>query len=287
MPMNLNCTDVNAKPATSPMKINYKNTALSVLEGDSDNIGLPEPHKPMTEHEKQQFGNSVLSALKSNADLFNRKVQYVSESFFDAYEKGRHKLINIFYKEEIEESGTFVWSGGSFTHTTFYFLKTYTQDGIWKVDYMFLQFSKHSKNDFKNIDVCIAETDESFREFIYKGHYENGLDRTHYLSFLVTFICFIKHVELQTKIIPAKRKDTHIGVKYVNETNNNIEVLDSTWFTNIVRSEGFAVRGHFRFQAMGKNHSERKLIWIADFEKEGYERKAKKLMHAENSIETI
>jgi hypothetical protein len=51
--------------------------------------------------------------------------------------------------------------------------------------------------------------------------------------------------------------------------------LDSTWFTTIVRSEGFKVGGHFRMQPFGKNLSDRKLIWISPFDKNGYTRKAK------------
>lgn len=257
------------------MKINYKNTALNLLNKFDEEISIPEANVPMTEMENKRFGISVVQAIEKSADLFNKNIQYISQPFMEAYFKGKHKLANVFDKEELEKSGTFIWQGGSFTHTTFYYLKTWIQDGIWMADYSLVQFSKHAQNDFKALDVCISGDGETEKTFIWKGHYDNGFDHTHYFAFLVSFICFIKYVELETKIVLPKRKENHIGVKYVNETNRKIEILDSTWFTTIIRSEGFGVRGHFRFQVSGKERSERKLIWISDFEKTGYTRKAK------------
>ncbi len=257
------------------MKINYKNTALNLLEKWDEEVNLPEPHKPMTEIEKKLFGKSLLEGLVSSADLFNSNIRYVSQPFIQAYLKGRHKLADVFDKEEMDEGGTFIWQAGSYTHTNFYYIKTSGTGDDWQAEFIFIQFSKHAQNDFKSIDVCVTTNEDSDKTFIWKGHYDNGCDHTHYLSFLVTFLCFIKHVELETKIIKAEKKDYHAGIKYVNETKRSIEILDSTWFTTIIRSEGFKVGGHFRLQPFGKDRSQRKLIWISDFEKQGYTRIAK------------
>lgn len=257
------------------MKINYKNTALNLLEKWDEEVNIPTPHREMSEEDKKKFGRSLLEGVENASDMFGNKVQYVSQSFIEAYQKGKHKLADIFDKEEMEECGTFIWQLGSFTHTNFYSLKTWIEDGVWKADYVFIQFSKAAKNDFKSVDVCISGLGDVEKTFIWKGHYDNGFDHGYYFSFLVTFICFIKHVELETKVIQPQKKDFHIGTKYVNETKKKIEVLDSTWFTTIVRSEGFDVRGHFRFQVSGKGRSERKLVWVNGFEKTGYTRKAK------------
>lgn len=257
------------------MKLTYRNTALSLLDKWDEEINLPDPHKPMTEIEKKTFGRSVLVNLENHGHLFKDKIQYISQPFIEAYQKGKHKLADVFDKEEMDEHGTFIWQAGSFTHTNFYYVKSKIENGEWSADYMFLQFSKHAKNDFKSIDVCVSGFGDVEKTFIWKGHYDAGHDHTYYFAFIVSFLCFIKHVELETKIIKAEKKDFHIGTKYVNETKTNIEVLDSTWFTTIVRSEGFKVGGHFRMQPCGKDMAERKLIWISPFEKNGYTRKAK------------
>lgn len=51
--------------------------------------------------------------------------------------------------------------------------------------------------------------------------------------------------------------------------------MDSKWFTNLVKSDGFKVRGHFRFQPKKKDGVwTKELIWINEFEKSGYNREA-------------
>ncbi|MBE7174697.1 MAG: hypothetical protein INR73_29270 [Williamsia sp.] len=89
------------------------------------------------------------------------------------------------------------------------------------------------------------------------------------------FIQFLKHCPIQTKELTARKKARLYDCKYVNQTDLTIQVLNSTWFTNLVKSEGFNVRGHFRWQRHGPNNSLLKLIWINEFEKSGYTMAAK------------
>ena len=52
--------------------------------------------------------------------------------------------------------------------------------------------------------------------------------------------------------------------------------IDCSWFREIVRREGFMVRGHFRLQPYKKNGEwTKKLIYIEPFQKHGYTRRAK------------
>lgn len=64
--------------------------------------------------------------------------------------------------------------------------------------------------------------------------------------------------------------------KYFNETKSPIEILDSSWFTTIIRTEGFGVTGHFRLQPYGPGRTMKKWVYINDYEKHGYVRRAKK-----------
>lgn len=261
------------------MRINYKNTALSFLEKFDEEINIPTGHVPMTKEQDRAFGLSVMEGLRQSADLFKNNIQVVSEPFMEAYNKGKHKLADIFDKEEVCESGTLIWSFGSWTHTTFYSINTSGFNDDWKCEYLMIQFSKHSHNDFKSIDVCVSATEKEEKTFIWNEHYKNGFNNSYYMSFLVSFILFKKYVELETKMLPPNKKEKHVGIKYLNETKYNVEILDSTWFTTIVRSEGFEVSSHFRFQPCGRNMSDRKLVWIKSFEKTGYTRRAKILIN--------
>lgn len=62
--------------------------------------------------------------------------------------------------------------------------------------------------------------------------------------------------------------------KITNTHNRTVFVVDSSWNKIIVRTDGFAVRGHFRLQPCGTAMIDRKLIWINAFEKHGYKRRA-------------
>lgn len=94
----------------------------------------------------------------------------------------------------------------------------------------------------------------------------------------LSIITFKQFAEIETKEIGGRDYPKRMkigGEKYLNESDRQINVLDSRWFTESVRGEGFAVSGHFRLQAYGEGRRERKLIYIDDFVKEGYTRKAK------------
>lgn len=66
-------------------------------------------------------------------------------------------------------------------------------------------------------------------------------------------------------------------------TINGIRFLDASWYTTIVRKEGFGVRGHFRLQPCGPHRSDKKLIYIHEYQKNGYVRRAKLLKEKENN----
>lgn len=95
---------------------------------------------------------------------------------------------------------------------------------------------------------------------------------------LLAILTFKQYAEIETKIIGGVKypKKTMIAKqKYLNATDKPINILDSKWFIKTVRTEGFGVDGHFRFQACGKGLKERKLIYIHDFKKDGYTSRAR------------
>jgi hypothetical protein len=98
------------------------------------------------------------------------------------------------------------------------------------------------------------------------------------LSAILSAELFINFAEVETKVMKPNTQiwdDKMVRAIYNNKTRNDITVIDSTWYTNLISSGAFKVRGHFRLQPCGPNNSKRKLTWINEFEKEGYNRKAK------------
>lgn len=97
-----------------------------------------------------------------------------------------------------------------------------------------------------------------------------------YLNGILLAVWFIKNCEVDTKIIAPKEKFRDSGVKYFNESKSSFTVLNCNWFTDLIRNTPFLVKGHFRWQVHGEKNTKRKLIWIDEFEKSGYSRKAQK-----------
>lgn len=90
-------------------------------------------------------------------------------------------------------------------------------------------------------------------------------------------IVFKRYVNVETVIVnkdnPTAKLNSH---KYTNKSKFPITVIDSTWYRNIIRTEAFGVRGHFRLQPHGEGMQKRKLKWISPYTKNGYSRHAKK-----------
>jgi hypothetical protein len=85
--------------------------------------------------------------------------------------------------------------------------------------------------------------------------------------------------QVEIKEVSSRSKIKDINCKYVNDTNSTIKFLDSKWYTTLVKSDAFNVSGHLRWQPKKVNGEwTKELIWIEDFQKKGYIRKASKLL---------
>lgn len=103
----------------------------------------------------------------------------------------------------------------------------------------------------------------------------------------------IKKFFIFLEYAPVENKELFI----VNENNSNkkfklpkskaitktkINYIDCNYFTNLFVKGDFKVSGHFRLQPVGAKREKKKLIWIKDFNKTGYTRKAKILKDRES-----
>lgn len=85
---------------------------------------------------------------------------------------------------------------------------------------------------------------------------------------------FLEYAETETIILDSAQKKSYKaiigGEKMTSRNGLPLKIIDSKYFRNIIRTEGFKVRGHFRMQPYGPGLSKKKLIWIDEFEKNGY-----------------
>lgn len=101
------------------------------------------------------------------------------------------------------------------------------------------------------------------------------------INYMKLLLYFIKNCEVETKVVNPKEKYRTATDKHYNETKTPFTILDCNWFTTLIRETGFKVTGHYRWQPYGAGMKFRKLIWIDEFDKEGYVRRAK--IEKENS----
>jgi hypothetical protein len=97
-----------------------------------------------------------------------------------------------------------------------------------------------------------------------------------YLNTFMVSLYFIHNCDIEQKVLEPKAKCVQSGEKHYNESNSDLIILDCRWFTELIRNTPFHVKGHLRWQAHGENRNKRKLIFISDFEKQGYRSKSKK-----------
>ena len=96
-----------------------------------------------------------------------------------------------------------------------------------------------------------------------------------YHDMVLDYLCLrqyadVEIVEIKTRVKKKIKKQN----KTLEITENGLSyfTFDSKWYTEVCNNNDFIVSGHFRFQ----NYSDgsRKLIWINEYTKHGYHRKA-------------
>lgn len=263
------------------MKISYRNQAvLKMLQTHS--LG------PISIHVQDQ--NSLTDDLlaefgklwKLNSDSFNKNIKVLSMPFAQAVLESGDKLISgdLIDKAFLENTaGTIIINGrticysfekinDSVTELIYFLFKKNPTEAPELRSFIYMQLD--ASNSSANTQTYFAKSG------IYQGNLELSIEV--YTKLLVATLNFIKYADIQVKMLPAKKITKEISCKYVNDTDSNIQFLDSTWFTTLIKSDSFKVRGHFRLQPKKKDGEwTKELIWIHDFVKTGYITPARKL----------
>lgn len=96
-----------------------------------------------------------------------------------------------------------------------------------------------------------------------------------YIDMVLDYLCLRQWAEVQLKRVSTIiKKEVKKNKKTQVVTTAGLEyfIFDSKWYTEISNDEAFQVSGHFRLQPYGDGS--RRLIWINEFTKKGYHRKA-------------
>jgi len=261
------------------MKISYRNyPILEKLHNGS--LGII----PMFEKDKIFFDlhcKGFVRNWKFYRENFQQEINVISKPFYEASIKAEKKLLQLWGDIIVNDTSDFDVKGcylcGEFVYMIDYKVKKGSEDN----EIAFYMFDKKG--------IPLAMFIDSAKYEIYQNGWISscfsvGSNPTEIQTWLygkiakvIVFRMFKTYAEVETKIIQPNSNVKAIDCKYVNDTKLKLTYLDSKWFTNLVKSDGFNVRGHFRLQPKKKEGKwTKELIWINDFEKSGYTSVAKK-----------
>ena len=265
------------------MRINYKNwPVLKGLKDFNKLLSIRKNYDELKERGSDYF----------NLPIFRNNISCIRKTFEEDTYKNKEKLWDLFeneilindkFKIEFEHSGIFLKSNRA---VWYYFnkkRKVYTVD-VFLIDGAFCGSAAIMKEHEESDNLALFTKPNKSHLSIF----ENKVDINHSLEselrMAILNVMFRQFTDIKTKHLKPNEKhvDKKLGHKDLNETDFDITILDSTWYTNLIRSEGFKVTGHPRLQPCKEDGEwTYKLIWINEYMKHGYARTAKKLTQEE------
>lgn len=260
------------------MKISYSNYPIleKLYKGSLGNMPLFHTDKKFFDI----YGSAFVNNWKFNCKYFQNEINVISIPFYEATVKAEKSLVDLWEDIVLNDSADFDIKGcyimGDFVFMINYEVKKGSEDNelfLYMFDKqgiplaMFNDSSKYKiyQNGWISSCFSIENKPTEIQDWImYK------------FRDIVILRMFKTYADVETKIIPPNSKIKDIDCKYVNDTKLKLTYLDSKWFTNLVKSDGFNVRGHFRLQPKKENGRwTKELIWISEFQKSGYTAKAR------------
>jgi len=244
---------------------------------------------PIFESDKlffDKYGHVFVNVWKQYCNSFAENINYVSAPFYHAASENKEKLLPV-YADILQDQANYRLNG-TFIAGFLVFMIDYKlikgNDDFYLTLYIFTETGVPVL--FYNNRYDSTKTDNTYfgwisaflgKQLSVSPSYDNKIKEMIFLHvwWVVLFDMFKTYASVETKHLPAKSIVKDVNCKYINETDISITHLDSTWFTNLIKSDAFKVRGHFRLQPIKKDGKwTRELIWINEFKKNGYTRKA-------------
>jgi hypothetical protein len=255
------------------MKIGYKNYPIleKLKNGSLGNMPLFEKDVLFF----NLYGDQFVKNWKFYRKGFEHEINIISNPFFEASIKSEKQLLELYGDIVGNDTSDFDVKGCYLIDKFVYMIDYEVRKGNENHEIAFYMFDKKG--------IPLAMFVDSAKHEIYQNGWvsscfsvnNNPLEIRNFIYYhigqIVIFRMFKTYAEVETKIILPNSKQKTIHCKYFNDTSFKLNFLDSKWFTNLVKSDGFTVRGHFRLQPKKKDGKwTKELIWISEFEKTGY-----------------
>ena len=210
-------------------------------------------------------------------------IYLLSRNFLRVFHRAYNKLIRAFADEKIqlEQPVRCVMIRRIEEHTLVQLIEASQSEGAKVVGSVLSLMPGMQAMEYAHAHVDRGEwVLDGYSIFAQKNPFTKDMDHETFNAVwasVIGLLLYMQYGEITTSRvsgIPAKkqsRRKADLGL--------DITHVQSTWLENVVREKGFAVSGHFRMQPVGQGRKDRKLIWINDFEKHGYNRSADRWKH--------
>ena len=265
------------------MKLSYRSYP-ALIYADKANLDRVQKHARMVYDMKKRDTSMSLEdrnllwteeQIICNRLMLNKPIYFISDTFLDAVEKNEEKLCDL-----VNNNWEMIRDGAEncimVTHHKHLFLQHRLDDN------RILFIIQHIEGTTRH---CLEfKLNDGGYNIIFTMDAEEAMRQT---RVMLKIIMFKKYATVELETIKAGKKKEVKNVergKVINEMGIDVTMLDSTWFREIIRNEGFKVRGHFRLQPCKDENGEwtRKIIYIEEFEKHGYHRRAKMEIEKDN-----
>lgn len=240
---------------------------------------------PIYEKDKNLFFSQIGTLFVNNWKFYHKsfktEINIISKPFSEASNKAENKLLQLFHDITVNDTADFDVKGTYIIGDFVCMIDLEMRKGQENIELAFFVFDR--------IGIPIAFYIDSAKYKIYQNGWissilpiENNFTLIqnwiyYEMGKIVIYKMFKSYAEVETKIIPPNSKVKSGYSKYVNDTDLKLTYLDSKWFTNLIKSDSFNVRGHFRLQPKKINGEwTKELIWINEFQKNGYNAPARK-----------
>jgi hypothetical protein len=134
---------------------------------------------------------------------------------------------------------------------------------------------QHASNGIFYYLWGIKKTDDGYRLNFPPDERNEDFDND--MMEFVRLLIFTELTDVETVHLgPNQSSGTKKQGKYLNNSNKNIRVIDSSWNKILIKGQTFSVSGHIRLQPYGPGMKYRKPIFIDEYDKDGYTRNALK-----------
>ena len=245
---------------------------------------LKDPYKGFTEYPSFRFSKDKIHYIQGSMTFFENPyyaptIWTASKNFIEASSRAQTSLKSLILRDAAEKklvsySGVYILG-----NTVYFYVFAFCDFGKPDICFIIETDAKGTLLNYAHTSIGGMYGDDNIlHSYGVKGLYK-GLTEKEYMTkwtwHILGLIAFKKYAQVEIVESKARTKIHAQGCKYLNETDLDIEYLDSKWFTSLVNSKGFKVGGHFRLQPKKKEGEwTKELIWINDFEKKGYNRKA-------------